>query len=161
MTTPLERGLPIDVCLEISLGIQNLVICLRWNFAKISILEISSDRASYSFFENESTVQTGITCKMITCYMRDSACRSWITKTAIIFWIYVEHFHFLILPLVRNYKFFIGICKYLLMKHPIVFLDWDNETKIVPYIHTFYFLRKSGPRTSRKSGLYTKFHCIS
>ena len=37
-------------------------------------------------------VRTGITCKKIPCYMRDSACRWFIVKKAKIFRSYVKHF---------------------------------------------------------------------
>ena len=37
-------------------------------------------------------MRTGITCKKISCYMGDSACRRFIVKKAKIFCSYVEHF---------------------------------------------------------------------
>ena len=38
------------------------------------------------------TIQSGITCKEIPFYMRDSACRWFIVKKGKIFWGYVKHF---------------------------------------------------------------------
>ena len=37
-------------------------------------------------------IRTGITCKKITCYMRDPACRWFIVENAKIFRSYVKHF---------------------------------------------------------------------
>ena len=37
-------------------------------------------------------IPTGITCKKIPCYMRDSACRWFIIENAKIFRSYVKHF---------------------------------------------------------------------
>ena len=37
-------------------------------------------------------IQTGITCKKFLCYMRDSACRWFIVKKAVLFWNYVNYF---------------------------------------------------------------------
>ena len=37
-------------------------------------------------------IRTGITCKKILCYMRDSACRWFIVENAKIFRSYVKHF---------------------------------------------------------------------
>ena len=44
------------------------------------------------FFKHGTIIRTGITCKKILCYMRDSACRWFIVKKAKIFQSYVKHF---------------------------------------------------------------------
>ena len=55
-----------------------------------------------SFFEHDhllthgTIIRTGITCKKISCYMRDSACRWFIVKKAKIFWSYVKYFWILV-----------------------------------------------------------------
>ena len=54
-------------------------------------------------------IRTGITCKKITCYMRDSACRWLIVENAKIFQSYVKHF--LIFPREKNCRIFIGLYK--------------------------------------------------
>ena len=41
---------------------------------------------------HETIIRTGITCKKIRCYMRDSACRWLIIENAKIFRSYVKHF---------------------------------------------------------------------
>ena len=59
---------------------------------------------------NQGTrIRTGITCKKIPCYMRDSACWWFIVKKAKIFLSYVKHFW--ILVVVRKYRILIGLCK--------------------------------------------------
>ena len=42
--------------------------------------------------EHGTIILTGITCKKIPCYMRDSACRWFIVENAKIFRSYVKHF---------------------------------------------------------------------
>ena len=48
----------------------------------------------YSSFhlDHGTIIRTGITCKKIPCYMRDSACRWLIVENAKIFRSYVKHF---------------------------------------------------------------------
>ena len=58
-------------------------------------------------FEHGTVIRTGITCRKIPCYMRDSACRWCIVKKTKIFWSYLKHFW--ILPGVRNCRILIGI----------------------------------------------------
>ena len=41
---------------------------------------------------HETIIRTGITCKKIPCYLRDSACRWLIVEYAKIFRRYVKHF---------------------------------------------------------------------
>ena len=41
---------------------------------------------------HRTIIRTGITCKKIPYYMRDSACRWFIVKKAKIFYSYVKHF---------------------------------------------------------------------
>ena len=43
-------------------------------------------------FLHGTLIRTGITCKKIPCYMRDSGCRWLIIENAKIFLIYVKHF---------------------------------------------------------------------
>ena len=40
---------------------------------------------------HETIIQTGIICKKILCYMRDSVCRPFTVKKAKIFWSCVKH----------------------------------------------------------------------
>ena len=58
-----------------------------------------------SIFNHGTIKWTGIICKKIPCYMRDSACRWFIVKKAKIFWSYVKHFW--ILAGVRNVEFWL------------------------------------------------------
>ena len=46
----------------------------------------------YYYSKHESIIRTGITCKKIPCYMRDSACRWFIVENAKIFRSYVKNF---------------------------------------------------------------------
>ena len=62
-----------------------------------------------SDYKHGNIIRTGITCKEIPCYMRDSACRWFIVKKAKIFWSYVKHFW--ILAGVRKCRILIGLCK--------------------------------------------------
>ena len=63
-----------------------------------------------NYFEvtlNHGTIiPTGITCKKIPCYMRDSACRQFFVKKAKI--LYVKHFW--TLEGSRKYRILIGLC---------------------------------------------------
>ena len=55
-------------------------------------------------YQHGTTIQTGITCKDISCYIHDSACRWFIVDNAKIFRSYL-------FPLERNYRILIGLCK--------------------------------------------------
>ena len=46
----------------------------------------------YFMFKHRTIIRTGITCKKIPCYMRDSACRWFIVENTKIFRSYVKHF---------------------------------------------------------------------
>ena len=81
-------------------------------------------------------IRTGIACQKIPCYMRDSACRWFIVENANIFRIYVEHFW--IFPRERNCRILIGLCKEVLMNHPIMLLDRDNKGKLVPASFSYF-----------------------
>ena len=54
-------------------------------------------------------MRTGITCKKIPCYMRNSACMWFVVKIAKMFWSYAKHFW--ILEGVRKCWILIGLCK--------------------------------------------------
>ena len=73
-------------------------------------------------------IRTGITCKKLPCYMRDSARRWHITKK-VIFWIYVIYFW--TLWNVKNCRILIVLCKWIFKNHPIIFLSQHNKTKLV------------------------------
>ena len=59
--------------------------------------------------EHGTITRTGITCKKIPCYMRDSACRWLIVEKAKILRSYVKHFW--IFPRERNCGILIGLYK--------------------------------------------------
>ena len=69
--------------------------------------------------------------------MRDSACRWFIVENAKIFQSYVKYFS--IFPRERNCRILIGLCKEGSMNHQTMFLDRDNNGKLVP-ASFFYFL---------------------
>ena len=50
------------------------------------------DKDFYCDMDHGTIIGTGITCKKIPCYMRDSACRWFIVGNAKIFRSYVKHF---------------------------------------------------------------------
>ena len=60
-------------------------------------------------YQHWAIIRTGITCKKIPCYVRDSDCRWFIVKKAKIFWSYVKYFQ--ILAGVRKCRILIGLCK--------------------------------------------------
>ena len=63
-------------------------------------------------------------------YARGST-RTWrIVKNTKIFWSYVKHFP--ILVGIWNWRILIGLCKYIFINPPIIFLNWDNKVKLVP-----------------------------
>ena len=51
-----------------------------------------SEKNFFIYFNHGTIIRTGITCKKIPCYMRDSACRWFIVENAKIFRSYVKHF---------------------------------------------------------------------
>ena len=55
------------------------------------------------------TIQTGITCNKILCYMDDSAWRWSIVKKPKVFWSYAKHFW--IIPGARNCKILSSLSK--------------------------------------------------
>ena len=61
--------------------------------------------------------------------MYSLACK-WLIEIAKICQSYVTNFW--IFPRERNCKILIGLCKLVFMNHPVMFLDGDNETKLVP-----------------------------
>ena len=81
-------------------------------------------------------IRTGITSKKIFCYMRNSACRWLIVENARIFWSYVKTFW--IFPREIYCRILIGLCKQVFMNHPIMFLDRDNKTKLVPASFSYF-----------------------
>ena len=83
----------------------------------------------------ETIIQTGITCKKIPFYMRDSTCRWRIVKSTKKFWSYVKNF--LILGLVRNCRILIVLCKKVFIYRPIIFLDNTKQTEVIA---RFFFL---------------------
>ena len=63
------------------------------SFRKFSCLKRSNTVIfNFSVLQYKIMELTGITCKKIPCYMRDSACRWFIVKKAEIFRSYVKHF---------------------------------------------------------------------
>ena len=67
-------------------------------------LKLEFSNATWNFNTNRE-----ITSKKIPCYMRDLACRWYTVKKTKIFWSYFKHFW--ILPVVRNCRIVIGLCK--------------------------------------------------
>ena len=94
---------------------------------------------------HETIIRTGITCKKISCYMRNSACRWLIVVNAKIFGSYVEHFS--IFPRTKNCRTLIGLCKKVFMNYPIMFLDRDNKPKLVPASFLLCITFMSGKQT--------------
>ena len=89
-----------------------------------------------TLFVDGTIMRTGITCKKIPCYMRDSVCRWFIVENAKIYRSYIKHF--LIFPRERNCRILIGLCKEVFMNHPIMFLDEDNKGKLVPAFFSYF-----------------------
>ena len=81
-------------------------------------------------------IRTRMLCKKAPCYIRDSACRWLIVENAKIFRSYVKHFR--IFPRERSCRILICLCKQVLMNHPIMFLDRDNKTKLVPASFSYF-----------------------
>ena len=106
----------------------NILVALVFQENKVKLLVIALSMLSYT--EHGTIIRTGITCKKIPCYMHDSACRWFIIENAKIIRSYVKHFW--IFPRERNCRILIGLCKDVLMNHPIMFLDRDNKGKLVP-----------------------------
>ena len=106
-----------------------------WYFVKKNISHvILTDQISLSDCLYHGTIiRTGITCKKIPCYMRDSTCRWCIVKKAKIFWSYVKDFW--ILTGVRKCRILISLCNEAFLMCPTIFLDWYNKTKLVSDLH--------------------------
>ena len=83
----------------------------------------------FLWFHYETIIQTGITCNKFSCYMRDSACRLLIVENPKTFQSCIKVF--LIFPRERNCRILFGLCKLVFMNYPIMFLDWDNKTKLL------------------------------
>ena len=64
----------------------------KTSYRLISILPVLSKAFERCLYDHGIIIQTGITCKKIPCYMRDSACRWFIVKKSKIFQSYVKHF---------------------------------------------------------------------
>ena len=62
--------------------------------------------------------------------MRDSAYRWLIVVNLKILSSYLKHFKIFLLE--GNCGILFGLCKYVLMNNPIMFLDPDNKIKLVP-----------------------------
>ena len=61
-------------------------------FPSVMLLRNYTTTGVFKAFNHGTIIRTGITCKKIPCYMRDSACRWFIVKKAKIFSSYVKHF---------------------------------------------------------------------
>ena len=68
--------------------------------------------------------------------MRNSAYRWLIVENAKIFRSYVKHV--LIFPRQRYCRILIGLCSYVFMNHPILFLDRDKKTNLVPAFFSYF-----------------------
>ena len=81
-------------------------------------------------------MRTRITCKKISYYIHDSACKRLIVENAKIFRNYVKDF--LISPRERNYRILIGLCTEIFMNHPIMFLDCNSKMKLVSATFSYF-----------------------
>ena len=73
------------------------------------LIERKKNWTFWGAFHHGTIIRTGITCKKIACYMRDSACRWLIAENIKIFRSYVKHFW--IFPRETNRRMLIGLCK--------------------------------------------------
>ena len=122
---------------------------LKWEKIKkfhnkrhFSILAIA-----YKYMENEirkniglsskhgTIIQTGITCKKISFYIRDSASRWFIVKKGKIFWSYVKNVWILVVW--ENVEPWMPYAKKFL-NCPTIFLDWHDKTQLVPAFFTCF-----------------------
>ena len=122
-----------------------------WNFGDSVCNEILEITEYFCYFGNNTSWQhsspvwnhrtvtrTGIRCKKIPCYMRDSACKWLMVKNVKIFRIHAKHF--LIFPRERNCRILIGLCNYVFMNHPIMFVERHNKRKLVPASFSYFFV---------------------
>ena len=65
----------------------------------------------------------------IACYMHDPSCSGVLLKMQKIFKVMLNS---LKSSAVKKYRISTGLCKQVLINPSIVFLDWNNETKLVP-----------------------------
>ena len=71
---------------------ENVVVPAKPVFYKRYVDETYIRRKKNVNDEHGTMIRTGITCKKIPCYMRDSACKWFIVKKTKIFRSYVKHF---------------------------------------------------------------------
>ena len=102
----------------------------RRMFAGILVL-LWAKRSIKKYFKNPNLtmelnkIRTGITSKKIPCYMYVSACR-WQNYFEVMLSIFeIPHTG-------KKYRVWIGLCKHNFINLPIVFLQWNNETKLGP-----------------------------
>ena len=81
-------------------------------------------------------IRTGITCKKVPCYMRDSACRWLIVNNVKIFKSFVKYFW--TCPRERNCIILIGLCKWAFVNHLIIFLERHKKTKLMPTSFSYF-----------------------
>ena len=86
-----------------------------------------SHHTPLSMYNHETIIWTEITCKN---YIRDSASRWLIVESPKIFWSHAKYFW--VFPPERNCRILTALCKQVFMNHPIMFLDQQNKTKLVP-----------------------------
>ena len=108
------------------------------------LLQLLNHAESCTLHVHGTIIWRGITCKKTPCYMCNSAAGGLLLKMLNI---YVKYFW--IFPLKRNCRILIGLCK-VFMNRPIMFLDRDNKTKLVPAYLIFrldhVFSRRFGQR---------------
>ena len=108
------------------------------------LLQLLNHAESCTLHVHGTIIWRGITCKKTPCYMCDSVAGGLLLKMLNI---YAKYFW--IFPLKRNCRILIGLCK-VFMNRPIIFLDRDNKTKLVPAYLIFrldhVFSRRFGQR---------------
>ena len=90
--------------------------------AKHRLLRTTRKRRSHfkkTWHNHGTIIGTGITCRKIPCYIRNSASRWFIVKKAKLFWSYLKHFW--ILAGVKKRRILIGLCTSLVLENFIVF----------------------------------------
>ena len=133
MSIVLMTDLPVNLLNICGRCTPNIILCSDYNSAMVLInfsfnwFIVAIIWNSHIMILHGTKIRTGITCKKICCYMCNSACRWLIVQNAQIFRSYVKQFW--IFPHERNCKIFIGLCKYISMNHPILFLDRNNTIK--------------------------------
>ena len=81
----------------------------------------------FSLFRYWTIIRTGITCKKIPCYMRNSACMWFIAKK-------LKYFEVML----NSFEFLIGLCNKLHNHIP----NWHNKTKLVTASFSCFFNEK-------------------